>query len=165
MVLIPSPPLRYWPAPPPNEGLFELDLSTALADDTPSLEQKYAELRQLQQQITSHYGQVVEWTERCHAESELHPVSIEKEWLDFVLKIKQYLTRYVAKRNNDIEQAIAKVNMQQLAVMRRGLLARLERLEQEHDKIEAKRLKLTEAVSDPHTERFKDLDLHSNIPK
>lgn len=162
MVSIPRPPLRYWPAPPSNEGIFELDLWITPSDDASSLEQKYAELRQLQQQVTAHYGQVVEWTERCHAESELHPVSIEKEWLDFVLEIKRYLTRHVAKRNDDIEQAIAKINRQQLAVMRRGLLERLERLEQEHDKIEAKRLKLTQAVSDPHAEWSKDVDLQSN---
>jgi hypothetical protein len=162
MVFIPTPPLRYWPAPPPNEGIFEMDLSITPEDDMPSLERRYTELRQLQHRVTAHYGQVIEWTERCHAESELHPVSIEKEWLAFVLEIKQYLTRHVAKRNDNIEQAIAKVNMQQLAIMRRGLLARLERLEQEHDKIEAKRLKLTEAVSSSHVERSTDLDLQSN---
>ena len=149
MIIIPNPPLRYWPSPPSNEGLFDLDVSINLADcnDADLLAQHHDEFRELQRRVTTHYGQVVQWTELCHAESELHPVSVEEEWLDFVLKIKHYLTHHVAKRNNDIEQAIAGINLQQLSVMRRGLLARLERLEQEHDKVQAKRRRLARVES------------------
>ena len=147
MICIPNPPLRYWPNPPSNEGLFDLDLSIGPMDcyDAELLAQHHEGLRELQQRVATHYGQVVQWTELCHAESELHPVSIEHEWLDFVLKIKRYLTYHVTKRNNEIERAISRVNLQQLAVMRRGLLARLELLEREHDKVHAKRLQLATA--------------------
>ena len=149
MICIPNPPLRYWPNPPSNEGLFDSDVSITPSDcnDAVFLAQRHEELRELQQRVTTHYGQVVQWTELCHAESELRPGSVEEQWLGFVLKIKHYLTHHVAKRNNDIEQAIARISLQQLAVMRRGLLARLERLEQEHDTVQAKRLRLARAES------------------
>lgn len=149
MPSIPNPPLRYWPCPPSNEGIFELDLSScsnsnrSRSDDAAGLAQRLEDLTQLQQQVANHYGRVVQWTEQCHAESELHPLSNEKEWLGFVLKIKDYLTRHVAQRNRDIELAIERINMQQLTVIRQDLLARLERLEREHDKVQAKRRKLT----------------------
>ena len=153
MVCIPNPPLRYWPNPPSNEGLLDSDLSISQTDhdDAVLLAQRHEELRELQQRVATHYGQVVQWTELCHAESELHPVSVEQEWLDFVLKIKHYLTHHVAKRNNDIEQAIARINVLQLSVIRRGLLARLERLEQEHDRVQAKRFRLARAESEQDT--------------
>ena len=145
LVRLPNPPLRYWPIAPSNDGIFQFDLAISLPDDEDLLSKRLDELWLLKHNVSAHLGQVVDWTEQCHAESECHHVPIGKEWIDFVRKVRQYLKNHVTKRNDEIEEAIAAITKHRMTLLHSRLMTHLEQLESEYDALETKHHRLLEA--------------------
>mmetsp|Transcript_5479 Transcript_5479/g.9031 ORF Transcript_5479/g.9031 Transcript_5479/m.9031 type:complete len:143 (-) Transcript_5479:124-552(-) len=134
IITLPNPPLRYWPCPPTIDATIldqSLSFHHSKTNDTASLVHHLSLLTELQQQVNRHYHEVVEWTERCHAESVVIPRpgrGGSVDWLEFVQQIKLYLNDRVSRRSKEIEESI-QATLAHMTTLRQDLVDRLEQLE------------------------------------
>lgn len=147
---LPNPPLRYWPRPPIIEAsILDQNLPSCSPNketNAASLTHHLSQLTEIQQQVNRHYHEVVEWAERCHAESVAARSpsgenSEGNEWLYFIRKVKLYLNDRLSRRSKEIEDA-TQVTLEQLTTLRQNLVARLEQLEGQFDDVHERRQQL-----------------------
>jgi hypothetical protein len=138
---IPTPPLRFWPIPPSNEGLLE-SMDTLLSGNDENIlldSERFVKLANERLRLFSrHIEDVINWTEKCHAESECHPIVDDgKHWLQFVTEVKDYV-EHCTQSSNKIQQDIIRIQKDQLSKLQDTLLKRLEDLENDCQQIESK---------------------------